>query len=59
MASTVVAVQEKRRAISTGWMISQKDDLIWFIGSVVASYALLFANLKPVSYTHLRAHETL
>jgi hypothetical protein len=46
MASAAVAVQDKRRVISTGWMISQKDDLIWFIGSVVASYALLFANLK-------------
>src|SRR5947208_1176809 len=46
MASAAVAVQEKKGLISTGWMISQKDDLIWFIGSVIASYALLFANLK-------------
>ena len=46
MASAAVAVQEKQKLVSLGWMISQKDDLIWFIGSVVASYILLFANLK-------------
>src|SRR5262249_23331851 len=41
------AVNEKKReVVSLGWMISQKDDLIWFIGSVLSSYVLLFANLK-------------
>jgi hypothetical protein len=47
MASAAVAVNEKKRElVSLGWMISQKDDLIWFIGSVLSSYVLLFANLK-------------
>ena len=47
MASAAVAVKEhKRELFSFGWMISQKDDLVWFIGSVLASYLLLFANLK-------------
>lgn len=29
------------KAISLRWIISGRDDLIWFIGSVVSSYALL------------------
>ena len=28
------------------WIISARDDLIWFIGSVVSSYALLFLYVK-------------
>ena len=28
--------------ISLRWIISARDDLVWFIGSVVSSYALLF-----------------
>jgi hypothetical protein len=30
------------RALSVRWIISAHDDLIWFIGSVLSSYALLF-----------------
>jgi len=46
MASAVVAAHEKRTdLIATRWIINRKDDLIWFIGSVAASYALLLANL--------------
>jgi len=46
MASTAVAVDEGRRDfIALGWIINKKDDLIWFIGSVVTSYAFLAANL--------------
>jgi hypothetical protein len=29
------------RALSVRWLISARDDLIWFIGSVASSYALL------------------
>src|SRR6267143_4987736 len=29
------------RAISLRWIISARDDLVWFIGSVLSSYALL------------------
>jgi hypothetical protein len=46
MASASVAVSEgKRDLIARGWIINRKDDLVWFIGSVAASYALLAANL--------------
>ncbi len=46
MASAAVAVDEGRQnVIALGWIINKKDDLIWFIGSVVTSYAFLAANL--------------
>ena len=45
MASAAVAVASRDNPITLGWIINQKDDLIWFIGSVVASYAFLAANL--------------
>src|SRR5262245_47549413 len=47
MASAAVAVDENR-AISLGWIISRKDDLVWFIGSVLTSYAFLAANLALI-----------
>jgi len=50
MASTVVAVGEgKLNLIAAGWIINKRDDLIWFIGSVVTSYAFLAANLVLVN----------
>lgn len=45
MQAAAVAVQAGKRA---GWIVSQKDDLIWFIGSVVTSYAFLAGNLLLV-----------
>jgi hypothetical protein len=36
------------RAISMRWIISAREDLIWFIGSVVSSYALLFLYVKGI-----------
>lgn len=49
MASAAVAVdRSKRDLIAFGWIINKKDDLIWFIGSVVTSYAFLAANLLLV-----------
>src|SRR5215471_4683093 len=46
MSSAAVAVRgEGRELVSLGWIIKQKDDLIWFIGSVAASYAFLAGNL--------------
>jgi hypothetical protein len=46
MASAAVAVDETRQnPVTFGWIINKKDDLIWFIGSVVTSYAFLAANL--------------
>jgi len=35
-------------AISLRWIIGARDDLIWFIGSVVSSYALLFLYVSGV-----------
>src|SRR5215470_2375543 len=47
MASATVALNDsKRDMVAKGWIIGQRDDLVWFIGSVVTSYALLAANLK-------------
>src|SRR5258707_796343 len=49
MASAAVAVGENRQdQVTFGWIINKKDDLIWFIGSVVTSYAFLAANLLLV-----------
>jgi len=51
MASTAVAVDEGRRdSVTLGWIINKNDDLIWFIGSVVASYAFLAANLLLLKF---------
>ncbi|HLF85361.1 MAG TPA: hypothetical protein VI837_14400 [Blastocatellia bacterium] len=49
MASAAVAVGEgKQNLVALGWIINKRDDLIWFIGSVVTSYAFLAANLVLV-----------
>lgn len=46
MASTAVAVDpDRQNPLALGWIINKRDDLIWFIGSVVSSYAFLAANL--------------
>src|SRR3982750_1366008 len=51
-ATTQIIVDEARAgAVSMRWIISAHDDLIWFIGSVVSSYALLalyVAGLVPL-----------
>src|ERR671916_2357170 len=41
-ATTAQAITEKAQtsAISLRWIISGREDLVWFIGSVVSSYAL-------------------
>ena len=36
------------KAISLRWIISARDDLVWFIGSVVSSYALLALYLTGI-----------
>src|SRR5216110_3402583 len=36
-----ISAQVQPRAISLRWIISAREDLIWFIGSVGASYLLL------------------
>ncbi len=43
MATTADVLNEQAQsaAISLRWIISARDDLVWFIGSVLSSYALL------------------
>jgi len=40
-ATETIKDQTRERAISLRWIISAREDLIWFIGSVAASYLLL------------------
>jgi hypothetical protein len=41
-ATTQIIVDEARAgAVSMRWIIGARDDLVWFIGSVLSSYALL------------------
>src|SRR5207237_4842054 len=40
-ATEIIIEQAQPRAISLRWIINAREDLIWFIGSVAASYALL------------------
>ncbi|HEY0006226.1 MAG TPA: hypothetical protein VGB17_15710 [Pyrinomonadaceae bacterium] len=45
------AEETRASAISLRWIISASDDLVWFIGSVLSSYALLalyLANVLPL-----------
>ena len=47
MAATADVISKPlSKAISLRWIINARDDLIWFIGSVGSSYALLFVYLK-------------
>ncbi|HYE64743.1 MAG TPA: hypothetical protein VD966_04115 [Pyrinomonadaceae bacterium] len=49
-ATTAQALAEDARvsAISLRWIISARDDMVWFIGSVLSSYALLALYLGGV-----------
>jgi len=49
MAARVeVTTKPLASAISLLWIISARDDLIWFIGSVVSSYLLLFLYVTGI-----------
>jgi uncharacterized membrane protein len=45
-ASAEIITKPVASAISLRWIISARDDAIWFIGSVVSSYALLILYLS-------------
>src|SRR5438105_4193535 len=50
-ATETINEQAQPRAISLRWIINAREDLIWFIGSVAASYALLIlysAGILPL-----------
>src|SRR6266853_178759 len=49
--TNIITTEAHPRAISLRWIINAREDLIWFIGSVAASYALLIlyaAGIVPL-----------
>jgi len=48
MATAEVFPQARAQGLSLRWIISARDDLIWFIGSVASSYALLVLYVAGV-----------
>src|SRR4051812_24416901 len=47
-AAAHIVERTRSRAISLRWIISAREDLVWFIGSVAASYALLILYVTGV-----------
>lgn len=47
-AATETIEQPRARAISLRWIISAREDLVWFIGSVASSYLLLILYVSGV-----------
>jgi len=47
-ASAEIITKPVANAISLRWIIGARDDMIWFIGSVVSSYALLFLYVSGI-----------
>ena len=47
-ASAEIITKPVASAISLRWIIGARDDLIWFIGSVVSSYVLLFLYVRGI-----------
>jgi len=53
MASASVSISKSSQSVvGRGWIINKKDDLLWFIGSVITSYAFLGANLLLMKYDY-------
>src|SRR5713101_1866470 len=48
MATAEVFPQARAQVFSLRWIISARDDLVWFIGSVASSYALLILYVAGV-----------
>jgi hypothetical protein len=47
-ATEIITEQARPRAISLRWIINAREDLIWFIGSVAASYLLLILYITGI-----------
>src|SRR2546423_3274513 len=47
-ATEIVTEQSRPRAVSLRWIINAREDLIWFVGSVAASYALLILYVNGI-----------
>src|SRR5712691_13189501 len=48
LSNTLVITDARSRAISLRWIISAREDLVWFIGSVASSYALLLLYISGI-----------
>ena len=48
VATETIKSQAQPRAISLRWIISARDDLVWFIGSVASSYLLLILYVTGI-----------
>ncbi len=48
MNGTPAITSDHATWLSARWLISMREDLIYFIGNVVTSYALLFLNQRVV-----------
>jgi hypothetical protein len=47
-ATDIITEQARPRAISLRWIINAREDLVWFVGSVASSYALLILYVTGV-----------
>ena len=47
-ATEIITEQARTKAISVRWIINAREDLIWFVGSVASSYALLILYVTGV-----------
>ena len=47
-ATEIITEQARPRAVSLRWIINAREDLIWFVGSVASSYALLILYVTGV-----------
>jgi hypothetical protein len=47
-ATEIITDQARPRAISLRWIINAREDLVWFVGSVASSYALLILYVTGV-----------
>jgi hypothetical protein len=47
-AAEIITEQARPRALSLRWIINAREDLIWFVGSVAASYALLILYVNGI-----------
>jgi hypothetical protein len=47
-ATEIITDQARPRAISMRWIINAREDLVWFVGSVAASYLLLVLYVTGV-----------
>jgi uncharacterized membrane protein len=47
-ATEIITEQARPRVISLRWIINAREDLIWFVGSVASSYALLILYVSGI-----------